>query len=293
MSTLLLSAVLISTEPTPVRIQMLHGPSSLDPDRLDDTQGYRIVFDLFEGLVVQSASGAIEPGAARAWETTTDGLVWTFYLRPDAVWSDGSPLTADDFVYSFRRALDPATACPSVLALMPILSAGEIASGQERDLTKLGVMALDPHTLRIRLTRPAPWFLDLLTNQVALPVPRQAIQVWGDRWTRVEHIVTNGPFTLKKWMPLSEIDLTRNPQFHNAPSVKIEEIDYVLTGNSNAALERHETGELNAIRMLGTAELPRLKRGRPDELHSRWSAGPASVQASGSVRLEPRYRGAF
>ncbi|MEI9985576.1 MAG: ABC transporter substrate-binding protein [Aliidongia sp.] len=101
-----------ASAPAPIRIGMPYDPSSLDPDKLVGFEEYNIVLDLFEGLTTYSATGTVIAGAAERWEVSADGLVWTFHLRPSAAWSDGTPLTADDFVYGFHRAVDPATACP-------------------------------------------------------------------------------------------------------------------------------------------------------------------------------------
>ncbi|HVJ53174.1 MAG TPA: peptide ABC transporter substrate-binding protein [Aliidongia sp.] len=252
--------------PAPVHLPMPYEPASLDPHKIEGAEEYRIALDLFEGLVTYSATDTVIPGVAESWDTSPDGLVWTFHLR-NASWSDGAPLTAEDFVYSFRRALDPVTACPYTLALMPILNAQEISKGQEKDPTKLGIAALDAHTLRITLAQPTPWLLALMTNQTTMPVPRQAIEKWGDKWTLPEHMVTNGAFTLKQWVPLGEIDLVRNQHFHDAATVQIDEVDYLLADDTAAALKRYEAGELDVTAVLGQ-DLPRLKRERPDEVHA-------------------------
>ncbi len=250
----------------PVRIQLLGEPGSLDPHKFDQLEEYRIAVDLFEGLTIMSATDDVVPGLATSWETSADGKVWTFHLR-EAQWSDGTPVTAEDFVYSFRRAVDPATACPYIIALQPILNAAEISSGKEKDLSKLGVSASDPHTLVITLTQPTPWLLALMTSQTAMPVPRQAIEKWGEKWTVPEHMVTNGPFTLKEWVPLSRIALVRNPKFHDAASVKIAEVDYMVADDAKASLKRYEGGELDVVAVSGK-DLPRVKQERSKELHT-------------------------
>jgi oligopeptide transport system substrate-binding protein len=249
-----------------VRLQMRYEPAALDPHKIDGLAEYRIATDLFEGLVTYSATDEVIPGVAERWETSADGLVWTFHLRGDAVWSDGAPVTADDFVFSLRRALDPATAGSYTLTLAPIFNAQEINAGREKDLTKLGVTALDPHTLQVTLVKPTPWFLASLTGQTSMPVPRQAIEKWGNKWTDPGHIVTNGAYALKSWVPLDEIDLMRNPHFHDAASVKVEEVDYVLADDFHTALKRYEVGDLDMTDVLGQ-DLPKLERERPAELH--------------------------
>jgi oligopeptide transport system substrate-binding protein len=280
-------------EPEPVRIPMQYEPASLDPHKLEGLEEYRIALDLFEGLTTYSAEDAVIPGMATSWETSNDGLTWTFHLR-DASWSDGSPLTAEDFVYSFRRVLDPATACPYTLALMPILNAQAISTGHEKDLSKLGVVAIDAHTLRITLAQPTPWFLMLLTGQTSMPVPRQAIEKWGDQWTRPEHMVSNGAFALKKWVPLGEVDLARNARFHDAASVKIEAVDYILADDTKAALKRYEAGELDVANVLGQ-DLPRVQRERPNELHTYAQLRSTFfvINMGGPLGADPRVRRAL
>ncbi|HVJ51097.1 MAG TPA: peptide ABC transporter substrate-binding protein [Aliidongia sp.] len=246
-----------------VRLPMRADPSSLDPHKIPNDY---LVLNLFEGLTTMSATDEIVPGMAERWETSADGLVWTFHLR-DADWSDGRPVTADDFVYSFRRVLDPATASPYVTALAPIVHADDISSGREKDLTKLGVEAPDPHTLRFTLRHPTPWFPTLMAIQTSMPVPRHAIDKWGDHWTSAEHIVVNGPFTLKQWVPLGELDFVRNPYFHDAASVKVDEVDHILADDPAAALKRYEAGELDEALIVGQ-DLARILRERPAELLS-------------------------
>jgi oligopeptide transport system substrate-binding protein len=244
-----------------VRLPVLSETSSLDPHKV---LWDGLVLNLFEGLTIMSATDEIVPGMATHWEASADGLIWTFHLR-DANWSDGTPVTADDFIYSFRRALDPATACPSISLLAPIADAQAISTGREKDLTKLGVQAPDPHTLRFTLTQPTPWFPALMAKQGAMPVPRQAVEKWGDQWATADHLVVNGPFTLKTWIPLGEIDFVRNPRFHDAASVKIDEVDHILADDTKTALKRYEAGEMDVALIVGQ-DLPRMVRERPTEL---------------------------
>ena len=250
-----------------VRHQMVNEPVSLDPHKIDGLTDFKIAMDLFEGLTTLSADDRVMPGAAASWESSADGLTWTFHLRPDAVWSDGTPVTTADFVYSFRRAIDPATASPYVISLLPITGAEAINAGIEKDPSRLGVAALDPLTLRITLAQPTPWFLALLTTQSAMPVPRRAVEAWGDKWIQAEHIVVNGPFTLRHWLPLGDIDLVRNPKFHDAASVGIDEIDYVLAEDNRAALRQYRGGELDTDYVLGP-DLPAIRQERPGELRT-------------------------
>ncbi|HVJ51003.1 MAG TPA: peptide ABC transporter substrate-binding protein [Aliidongia sp.] len=254
--------------PVPISIQMLYEPTSLDPHKATTREDGLVDLDLFEGLTSYSATGTIIPGTAQSWEASADGLVWTFHLRPDAVWSDGMPLEAEDFVYSFRRALSPGIVVPTNVVPVPILNAAEIIAGREKDPTKLGVTALDAHTLRVTLIKPMPFLPAALTDTTWMPVPRQAIEAWADKWAEPGHMVSNGPFTLKARAPESEIDLARNPRFHDAGSVWIDEVRHVLADDNSAALKRYAAGELDVIRALAKGDLPRLKRDHPDELRS-------------------------
>jgi len=276
-------------EPAPVRVSIGSEPETLDPDKIDGGPAFRIAYDLFEGLTTYSATDTVIPGAATSWETSADGLVWTFHLRPDAVWSDGTPLTADDFVYGFRRALDPATASGYASSLLPILDAGDINARRETDLTKLGVTALDPHTLRITLVQATPWFLALLTIPTCMPVPRQAIEKWGDQWIQPEHMVTNGAFTLKRWVPLGELDLVTNPRFHDAAAVGIREVDYMVADDGKAAVRRYEAGELDITEIPGQ-DLTRFRRERPAELRSNPRLGSTYlvINMDGPLGRDPR-----
>jgi oligopeptide transport system substrate-binding protein len=249
-----------------VRLRMPYEPATLDPAKMEGQLEYQIATDLFEGLVSYSSTDKVVPGVAERWETSADGLTWTFHLRGDAKWSDGTPVTADDFVYSLERVVDPATDCPYVLAVLPILNAEEINSGREKDLAKLGIQALDPRTLQFTLAKPTPWFLDLLTGQTGLPVPRRAIEAWGSKWTSPDHIVTNGAFTLKRWVTLGEVDLARNPNFHDAASVKLPEVDYIFADDEHTALKQYEVGDLDVTEVPGQ-DLPKFRRERPAELH--------------------------
>ncbi len=264
---LLAAASAAHAETPPVRLQLVYEPSSVDPHKIESVEEYEIAADLFEGLTIMSATDAVTPGVAESWDKSADGLTWTFHLRPDALWSDGSPVTSQDFVYSFRRAIDPATANPYTVALLPILNAPEISAGTEKDLAKLGISAPDPSTVVVRLAKPTPWLPELMTSQTLMPVPRKAIEQWGDKWTQAEHIVSNGPFTLKEWVPLSRIALVRNPKFHDAASVKLGEVDYMLADDAQAALKRYEAGELDTVAIAGQ-DLQRMKQERPQELRS-------------------------
>jgi oligopeptide transport system substrate-binding protein len=238
-------------------------PSSLDPHKLfSDLEG-GIAMDLLEGLTTLSAADSAIPGVAERWETSPDGLDWTFHIRADARWSDGKPVTAEDFVYSFHRAVDPATAAPFGAELGPIAGAKEILAGGK---VPLGVTAPDPATLKIHLAEPTPWFLSLLANPAMLPVPRQAIEQAGESWARPGHFVSNGAYLLTEWTPHGEIRLTRNPKFHDAASVRIETVRHIFEEDRKTALKRYLAGELDTV-VVPADDLPWVRAEHGAELH--------------------------
>jgi oligopeptide transport system substrate-binding protein len=179
-----------------------------------------VALALFEGLtVIDERSSKPAPAAAESWETSADGLVWTFHLRTGLQWSDGAPLTAEDFAWSLRRALTPALGSEYAYVLHPIRNASVFNSGRDAGAPPPCIRATDPTTLVIELERPAPLLPAVLALPVGFPIPRQSLAraaAAGDerRWTRPEFIVGNGPFVLKSWSPNSELVAVRNPRFH-------------------------------------------------------------------------------
>jgi ABC-type oligopeptide transport system substrate-binding subunit len=248
-----------------LRLPLVQEPGTLDVQRAASDTDFDILRDLFEGLVTRGPDGEVRPGVALRWETAPDGLSWTFHLRPDETWSDGSPFTAADFVYSFRREVDPATAAPFAETLTPIAGAAEIIAGSRKPDT-LGVAAPDPATLVITLAEPTPWLLALLGNYSALPVPRRAIERFGAEWTRPGNIVGNGAYVLTNWVPFGGVTLARNPAFHDAATVRIAQVRRVPVGDPNTGLRQWEAGELD-VAAVPYDQLERMRQAHPEALH--------------------------
>jgi oligopeptide transport system substrate-binding protein len=246
--------------------QLLAEPESLDPQFISGSTDYDVVDDLFEGLTAQAADGTIIPALAQRWEISTDRLRWVFHLRPGLVWSDGSPLTAGDFVYGMRRAVDPKTASPYAAALAPFKMAHAIIEGQAKP-AQLGVAAPDDVTLVIDLAEPTPFLPGLLAQPIALPLPHAAIERWGSEWTRPGHMVNDGPFVLESWTPQSEILLARNPKYRDAGSVALDKVDWLLGDDRRAALRRYRGGELDSA-ALAAEDFSWAKTQKPAELRS-------------------------
>jgi len=184
-------------------------PGSLDPNYFQNESAQNILQDLFLGLVTSDPPAKAIAGVAESWATSEDGLTWTFKLR-ESLWSDGTPLTADDFVFSWRRLVDPKTAAPYASFIFGIKNAIDISAGK-KPLTALGVTAPDPHTFVISLEHPAPYLLEMLTHMALYPLPRHVVEAKGKAWTKAENYVCNGPFTLVEWVPHDHITAKKTP----------------------------------------------------------------------------------
>jgi oligopeptide transport system substrate-binding protein len=219
-------------------------PISLDPPKTTGTWESRILGDLFMGLTQDDPEGNAIPGMAKSWTVSPDGKTWTFHLRDDAKWSDGVPVTADDFVFGLRRLMDPKTASDYAYLLYFIHNAQPVSEGKA-PLEALGVRALDPHTLEMTLDHPAPYLPEILKHQITFPVPKHVIERWGDAWVQPEHYVSNGPYKLVYWKLGDRIKAVRNPYFYDAKSICIDQINYYPTADSVAAERRVKRGELD------------------------------------------------
>src|SRR5215472_9886622 len=201
-------------------------PETLDPQKLTGVPEANIAYELYEGLATLDDHGNATGGVAKSWDVSDDGKTYTFHLRDDAKWSNGDPITADDVVYSLRRIVDPKVAAEYAYIYAPILNADEINGGKEKDLTKLGVVAVDPHTVKITLKAPTPYFIGLLAHTSGQIVNQKVVEKFGDKWTRPGNNVSSGAFMISEWVPQSRIVLVKNPYFHDAANVKIDKIVY-------------------------------------------------------------------
>lgn len=229
--------------------QILHrgnggDPQTLDPHRSEGVPAANVLRDLFEGLTTTAPDGRIVPGTAGRWDISRDGLVYTFYLRDDARWSNGEPVTAADFVFSFRRAVAPGTAAAYGRMLMPIEHAGAILAG-DLPPDRLGVEALNERTVQIRLAAPTPYFLGLLAHPVTFPVYPPGLTEHDDAFSRPGVLVSNGAFELVEWTPRSTLVLERNPHYHGADKVILERVVYHPIEDENAEFKRFRAGDLD------------------------------------------------
>lgn len=210
-------------------------PRTLDPSLATDVASQHVLDDLFEGLVTLDEAGRIAPGVAKSWQHSAEALTWTFHLRHDARWSNGKPVTAQDFLYAWRRILNPATASEYAQALGPIVNALAINAGK-LPVDKLGASAPDPYTLIVHLVTPTPYFLHLLTNMYLAPEYAPAIKKWGNAWTQPGHMVSNGAFMLKSAVINGNITAVRNPFYWDAKQVHLTRVIYhPVSGNSTVS----------------------------------------------------------
>jgi oligopeptide transport system substrate-binding protein len=251
-------------------VQIIHRgngsqPQGLDPHLTEGVPSANVQRDLFESLVVEAPDGSSVPGNAERWDITEDGLIYTFSLRQNARWSNGDPVTANDWVYSLRRAVTPATGSKYSMILAPILNAEEIIAGRSEP-AELGVEALDRHTLRITLKAPTPYFLGLLTHNTAYPVHEPSIRAHGDAYGRVGNLVSNGPYQLSELVMQSHIRLVRNPQFWDDANTIIDEVYYYPIEDQSSELMRYRAGELDWTYEVPNAQFNWIARHLPDEL---------------------------
>jgi oligopeptide transport system substrate-binding protein len=242
-------------------------PETLDPQKSDGSQEYWVQSDLFEGLTRIDPHGKIVPGVAQSWDIAPDGLSWTFHLRPGLKWSDGSPLTSEDFVWSFRRAVDPKTAASYASILYPLIGARAINEGKEKDLTTLGVSAPDPQTFIVKLSEPTAYLAGVMTLGIAFPIPRKAVEAYGEEWTRPGHVIGDGAFVMVDWAPQSEIRLKRNPNYYDAAAVKLDGVVWSVNEEDETAMKRYRSGDLDIARVPHRA-VPALKKELPAALHT-------------------------
>jgi len=231
-------------------------PQTLDPHRYNLRLEETILGDLFVGLTTFNARGEIVPGAALSWSTSEDGLLWTFQLRDGLKWSDGQPLTAADFVYSFRRLLEPATAASLAYFLYPIRNAEAVNAGRLPP-EQLGVRARGPTTLLLELESPYPHLAERLLYPTGYPVPGHVIAAVGDDWVKPEHWVSNGAYVLADWRPQAHVELVANPHFFTPPLIK--QVFHHPLANDQNAYNRYRNGEMHAISTFPAGELESVK----------------------------------
>ena len=241
---------------------------SLDPHKIEGVPESNVNRDLFEGLLVTDVDGHPAPGVAEKWENK-DFKVWTFHLRKDAKWSDGTPVTAEDFVYSWQRLANPTTASPyaSYLQYGHIANIDDIIAGK-KPVTDLGVKAIDANTFEVTLSEPVPYFYKLLVHPSVSPVPKSAVEKFGEKWTQPANIVTNGAYKLKDWVVNERMVLERNPQYWDNAKTVINQVTYLPISSEVTDVNRYRSGEIDMTYNNMPIELfQKLKKEIPKEVH--------------------------
>ena len=240
-------------------------PESLDPHKTSTTYEADLLRDLFAGLMAQDKDAGVIPGAAESYTVSADAKTYTFKLRANGKWSDGSAVTADDFVFSWQRAVNPDTASEYAYLLAPVVNAEDITS-KKMKLEDLGVKAIDPLTFEVTLKAPTPYFLEMLTHQVTYAVSKANVMAHPTDFTKPGNMVSNGAYTLAEFIPNDHIKLVKNPQFFDAENVKIDAVNYIPNEDRGAAVKRFEAGELDMYGDLPTEQLSDLRTKFGDQI---------------------------
>ena len=254
--------IMVALLPSTSYASTIYRGNSGDPETLDHhgtstVSEARVIDDLYSGLVDFSENAKVIPGTAERWEISQDGLTYTFYLREDARWSNGDRVTAQDFVFAYRRLMDPKTAAKYATILYPIKNAEKVNTG-ELELSKLGVKAIDDKTLEIQLEQSTPYFLDQLTHSTGKPLHQKSVEALGDQFVKPGNMITNGAYTLSEYVLNSRIVMKKNPHFHAADTVTIEELHYIPFEDRSTCVRAWESGEVHICDDLPAQDLERL-----------------------------------
>ncbi len=246
-------------------------PGTLDPHLATGQPEHHIFHAIFEGLVAPAPENpdANGPGAAVSW-THENFTTWTFKLQPQGKWSDGTPVTSEDFIYAYRRILTAELAADYANMLYPMLNAEAYHTGKLKDFTQVGVKAIDPLTLQITLAGPAPYLPSMLKHYSWFPVPKHAIEKHGKmtdrntRWTRAGNLVCNGPFVLSSWRINQAVETLRNPHYWDAASVKLNGVTFIPIVSDTTEERAFLDGQLHLTQTLPLAKIPGYRENRPD-----------------------------
>ena len=250
-------------------------PASLDPALSTGLSEFKILSGLFEGLVGADARTLRPiPAAAKSWKISSDGKKYTFYLDESAKWSDGSPVTAGDFVFAWKRVVNPKLGAEYASLMFPIKNARAINSGKLSDASLLGAKALSDYVLEVELEEPAPYFLSLLYHNVYFPVSQKSLEKFNaaqtrdSLWTRPQNMVCNGAFTLDYWSINEKVSVRKNPFYRGAKSVYLNGVDFLPISNINTEDRAFRAGQLHITDSIAPSRIDAVKRDSPATLRS-------------------------
>ena len=246
-----------STGDKELAVQIGPDPETIDPALNSAVDGGNMLLHAYECPLTVGQDGTLQPGQAESYDVSEDGLTWTFHLRDGLKWSDGSDLTANDFVYSWKRVCNPEVAAPYAETVLGMVKGYDEAI--DGNLDALGVSAPDDSTLVVELANPCSYFGSLAAFATLSPVQEATIEANGEAWaTAPETYVSNGPFYMTEWVPGSHITFSKNPYYWNADAIKLDRLKFVLMEDSNAAYSAYQTGEVLMIKDVPTEEIPSL-----------------------------------
>ena len=250
-------------------------PQDLDPQVVIGVPEHRILMALFSGLAELDPHTLVAvPGLAESWDISPDGLTYTFHLRPNLHWSDGSPLTAEDFIESYRRILDPAFASQYAYLIYEFVRGAEdFYSGKLKDFSQVGFRKIDDRTLQVTLWHPTPYLLKIIASNpcwTAVPVKVLAkygpLDQKGTAWTRPGNLVSSGPYLLKSWVPNQNLVVVRNPEYWDAARPKLDEIDFLPIDDLDTEERMFRTGEIDVTYDMPFTKVDVYRREHPEEL---------------------------
>ncbi|AOM41192.1 ABC transporter substrate-binding protein [Xenorhabdus hominickii] len=235
-------------------------PASLDVHKVESDVEFAIIHDFFDGLVYTDNKGNIEPRLAERWETK-DNQTWVFHLRKGIQWSDGTPITAHDVVFSWRRLINPDTLSPygSYLSNASVVNAKDIFAGKKKT-EELGIKALDDFTLEVKLEKPVADLLQILTHQVMVPISEKALKKYGDKWTQPEIFVSSGAFKLSEWKVNERIVGVRNSYYWDDKNTVINKVTFLTIPAEKAETNRYLAGEIDITKTMPLDSFAQLKK---------------------------------
>ncbi len=233
---------------------------TLDPALMTGNAEFNIAMQVFEGLVVNDPKTLDpKPGIAHSWDVSPDKKTYTFHLRKNAKWSDGTPVTAGDFLYSWKRAMMPETAAEYAGQFVYVKNAAAFISGKDKDFSKVGIKVIDDYTIVTELENPVAFWLDLVAFHTFLPVNRKCVEKYDVKWTRPENIVTNGPFLLSEWKPKDRMVMVKNPAYYDAANVKLSKAIAFALDDNITGVQMFEAGQTDWVRTIPVTLVDKFK----------------------------------
>jgi len=242
-------------------------PETLDPALVESVVSGNILADLFEGLTATDNHAKVVPGAAQSWQQT-DATTWVFKLRKDGKWSNGEPVTAQDFVYGWRRLVDPKNAAPLASAYGAYVLNGVAIAQGKMPVTALGIRAIDATTVEVKTPGPLPFLPVLLSSAQFSPSPQVAIEKFGKDWTKPGNLVSNGAYVLKDWQVNGKVVVEKNPRYWDAASVTLTRTTFLPVDDGNADLKLYQSGEEDMMSRLPPGTYQSLKAQYPKDMHN-------------------------